>query len=261
MAEVTILPQSDRNRSLFRESRVGVLKYELPAGMMRAARFALLPWRAGWALANNLGWLGEAPVGSSPHMDPAALARWREALARAQVYLEYGSGGSTVEAARAGAHVVSVDNDRAFMAAVAAKVLQIPGAEGRFKPIHIDIGWTEKWGRPLTDLRSRANIERWRRYTEAPWEYLEANGLTPDFVFVDGRFRVACVLETLLRLPEASDCTVMFDDFAQRQRAYGAILEFADAEPVGRALVLRRKSPFDREGCARALKAYQADPE
>jgi hypothetical protein len=71
-----------------RESRVGVLKSELPPGVMRAARFVLLPWRAGWALANRWGWLGEAPVGSSPHMDPAALVRWREALARAKVYLE-----------------------------------------------------------------------------------------------------------------------------------------------------------------------------
>jgi hypothetical protein len=158
-------------------------------------------------------------------------------------------------------HVVSVDNDRAFMAAVAEKVLEVPGAEGRFKPIFIDIGWTEKWGRPLNEVRSRANIERWRRYTEAPWEYLEAKALVPDLVFVDGRFRVACVLETLLRLPDSSDCTVMFDDFALRTTTYGAILEFADGERVGRALVLHRKSPFDRKGCARALRAYQADPE
>jgi hypothetical protein len=262
MAEVTILPQSDRKGCLYsRESRVGVLKSELHPGVMRAARFVLLPWRAGWALANRLGWLGEAPVGSSPHMDPAALGRWREALGRAKVYLEYGSGGSTVEAARAGAHVVSVDNDRSFMAAVAGKVLQIPGAEGRFKPIYIDVGWTEKWGRPLNEVRSSANIARWRRYTEAPWEYLKANSLGPDLVLVDGRFRVACVLETLLRLPDGSDCTVIFDDFAQRQRTYEAVLKFADADRVGRALVLRRKSPFDREGCARALRTYQADPE
>lgn len=240
---------------------MGVLKFEPPAGVMRAARLGLWPLRAGWALANHLGWLGKSPVGDAPHMDPAALVRWRAALAGAKVYLEYGSGGSTVEAARAGVRVVSVDNDKRFMAAVADKVRQIPGVDSRFKPLPIDIGWTEKWGRPLNDFRTRAKVERWRRYTQAPWEYLKANGLIPDFVFVDGRFRVACVLETLLRLPEGSGCTIMLDDFAQRPKTYGAILDFADAEPVGRALVLRRKASFDREACARALRAYQADPE
>lgn len=240
---------------------MGVLKSELPPVVMRAARFALWPKRAAWALANRLGWLGEAPVGSSPHMDEASLVFWRQALAGASVYLEYGSGGSTVEAARAGVRIVSVDNDRAFMAAVAKKVAEVPGADARFQPIHIDIGWTEKWGRPLDELRTRRNLERWRRYTQAPWECLEAQGLTPDFVVVDGRFRVACVLETLLRLPDGSNCAVMLDDFAGRQKAYAAVLQFADAEPVGRALVLRRKAGFDRAACAQALRAAQADPE
>jgi hypothetical protein len=240
---------------------LGVLKFEVPPPLLRAARIVLTPWRLGWAIANRRGWLGAAPVGDSPHLDPAALGRWRQELAGAGVYLEYGSGGSTVEAARTADHVVSVDSDRDFLAAVRARVVETPNATAHVETIHVDIGLTEKWGRPVFDWRTADRARQWRRYTEAPWEYLGAKGLVPDFIFVDGRFRVACVLESLLRLPNGSPASIMFDDFAIRTKGYGAVKQFADFERVGRALVLRRKTSFDRDACVRALRVYQQDPE
>lgn len=211
-------------------------------------------------LANRAGLTGEPPIGDLPHLDPLALERWQHEVARASVYLEYGSGGSTVAAARAVDHIVTVESDARFLGAVTRRVEDRAGRSATFAPLHVDIGVTEKWGRPLVEWAFGARPELWRRYSSAPWDYLRERSLVPDFIFVDGRFRVACVLESLLRLPGATT-PILLDDFDRRTRAYGAVLEFADAQPAGRALVLHRKADFDRAGCVRALAAFQRDPE
>lgn len=235
-------------------------EYEVPLGLQRAARLALLPWRSGWMLASRFGLLGEPPVGTLPHLDPDALARWRAEMERTRVYLEYGSGGSTLAAISRAEHVVTVESDAGFLSAVRRMVEEAPDRRATFAPLHVDIGRTEKWGRPLIEWASGARLAKWRRYSALPWDYLEERSLKPDFVFVDGRFRVACALESLLRLPDAAT-PIMLDDYARRTRAYRAVHRFADTERVGRALILRRRSEFDRAACLTALAAAQRDPE
>ena len=222
-----------------------------------ATRF---PRRLTWAVANRLGILGAPSVGTSPGLDDEALARWRSAVSKGGVYLEYGSGGSTVAALRHASAVVSVETDEKYLRAVQDKISETM-VETPFYPIHVDIGWTEKWGRPLFRRPSKRRAERWRRYTSAPWEVLSDAGLVPDFIFVDGRFRAASVMESLLRLPADSDCLFMLDDFGGRQEGYDVILPFVtEVDRAGRALLFRRASTFDPDECARLLKQFQADP-
>lgn len=220
-------------------------------------KMAKFPFKAAWAVANRMGWLGAPPVGSSPHLNPRALARWREAIARSRVYLEYGAGGSTMEALRSVAHVVSVETDLRYLRGVARAVAAQNGT-GDFHPVHVDIGWTEKWGRPLVTRGTDARAARWRRYPGAAWDVLGELALVPDFVFVDGRFRTASVLEAMIRLPDDAECLFMLDDFDRRTGLYGDVLHFArDVETFDRTIVFRRNSAFDRDRCRAALeKAY-----
>ena len=222
---------------------------------------ALFPVRAAWAAANRFGLMGKPLVGSSPHLNPQALARWRDAIGRSNIYLEYGSGGSTVEAVRSAAQVMSVDTDRRYLAAVEAKVAALE-APATFHPIFVDIGWTGKWGRPLIGRKSQPRLERWRQYPSAPWVRLEELGLVPDFIFVDGRFRTASVLESFLRLPAGADCLFMLDDFDGRTSRYGEALGFAtEIQTFDRTVTFRRDSAFDRERCRELLQLYYRDPE
>lgn len=226
------------------------------------ARLALFPWTAIWALANRYGWLGATPVGNHPHLDPEALENWRHAVANSTTYLEYGSGGSTVEAVQTAKHVFSVETDGRFLANVERKVDITKSATANFHPIYVDIGWTGKWGRPLFPWPSARRVSKWRRYSAAPWKLLYEQELVPDFIFIDGRFRVASVLESFLRLPESADCLFMLDDFATRRQQYGAALAFAmDVKPAGRAMTFRRDPAFNRAECLQQLEKFQADPE
>jgi hypothetical protein len=225
------------------------------------AHTLLFPARLAWATANRMG-LFNFSVGQSPHLDELALARWREAIGRSKIYLEYGSGGSTIEAARTVDQIVSVETDNHFLGAVERAFENLSKPSARLQPIYVDIGWTEKWGRPLIGLRTAGRVDRWRHYPVAPWTFFEQSQIFPDFIFVDGRFRTACVLESLLRLPPDSDCRIMLDDFEGRKKRYGAVLEFADdLEFAGRAIIFRRKRDFNRDRCAMLRDRFQRDPE
>ena len=223
-------------------------------------RAALLPARAGWAVMNRAGWLAEPPVGAEPHLHPLAREHWRAAIAEARVYLEYGAGGSTVEAVRTVPHVISVETDRRYLATVERRVATSPKA-GEWHPLSVDIGLTSQWGQPVLDWPTQARVSRWRRYPSAPWETLGTLGLVPDFVFIDGRFRAASVLESFVRLPDGAACRFLLDDFQDRAAAYSVVLEFADdVEQLGDAIAFRRKKNFDRAACLQALEQAYADP-
>lgn len=149
-----------------------------------------------------------------------------DACARAQVVLEYGSGGSTFAALRAGApFVMAVDSDRAW----AERISGALGAEfpaDRFLVHHADIGPTLPWGRPAKN----AAFRRFHLYPTAIWDHPRFRH--PDVVLIDGRFRVACFLAVMIRCTRP--VTVLFDDYIDRE-PYHWIEELVPApEMIGR---------------------------
>lgn len=127
----------------------------------------------------------------------------RQAYAAADVIFEYGIGGSTLLAAELGKTLVSVETDRAFMARAQVELQDTPAT---VKLIHANIGATKQWGVPLDD-------SQWQRYPDyafAPWQ----QGLEPDVILIDGRFRVACMLAALVNVTRPT--TVLWDDYGDR---------------------------------------------
>ena len=93
----------------------------------------------------------------------------------------------------------------------------------------------------------------------APWEFLAQHAIEPDTILIDGRFRVACALMSLLRLPSASRCLMLIDDYGDRPH-YAGVLEFADLVSMhGRMAVFRKKAEFDGERCRHVLQTSQRD--
>lgn len=148
-------------------------------------------------------------IPDTPHMEPAGTELLREHLARSRVFLEYGSGGSSVMATRMGVEkIYSVDSDLAFLTAVQSKVAEATGAA--YLPIYVDIGPTGDWGHPT----SREFAHLWPNYAREPWSMLRDAVDKPDLVLVDGRFRIASFLTSLLHAP--AGCVILFDDYEDR---------------------------------------------
>lgn len=151
----------------------------------------------------------------TPRMTPRELALFRSFVVRAGTYLEFGAGGSTVVAAEAATErVISVDSSQEWLANVAKAV----GVTSKLTLHRADIGPTGDWGVP-TDMTTK---HLWPSYHSAVWENPLA--LSADTVMVDGRFRVACFLQTVLRA--AAGTIILVHDFTSRPQYY-AVREVA----------------------------------
>ena|GEM_PF-1204573 len=146
-----------------------------------------------------------------PHMEAEGIALLGEHLTGIRVFLEYGSGGSSLMVAQAGIKsIYSVDTDKQFLKAVRQRLLDEGIPRRRYIPIYADIGATKEWGRPVDESHARD----WPAYCTAPWEKLLKTGERPDLVLIDGRFRVASFLITMLMAPPG--CVILFDDYVDR---------------------------------------------
>jgi len=197
-------------------------------------------------------------VPTAPQFDQEGMAYFREQLARARNYLEYGSGGSTVLASQLVTNLVSVDSDASLLADVRRKLVE-NDQRAMAKLIHVNIGMTGDWGFPVFQKPTRRRVRRWEEYAKAPWRYFRTIGQQPDLVLVDGRFRVACVLESLLSLSPLSETKILVDDYVDRPE-YTVVEEYADVELVGRMAVLRPRRLADRISVRRLVRQYCADP-
>lgn len=143
-----------------------------------------------------------------PFMPDAEVAHLKQAYAEAKVILEYGSGGSTEIAARLGGkYIMSVESDRSWAWALRKK-LAGPEILSPAVVLHVDIGPTGPWGRPLNDRGWR----NFHAYANDVWD--QPWFRHPDVILIDGRFRTACLATALLRAEHP--IRVLFDDYGVR---------------------------------------------
>ncbi|MHC8383805.1 O-linked N-acetylglucosamine transferase, SPINDLY family protein [Pseudomonas sp. LB3P14] len=150
----------------------------------------------------------------------------KKIYSEASVILEYGSGGSTIIAARMpDKSVISVENDARW-----AKDMQawIANAALPSRPViyPIDVGETGQWARPK-------NARAWKKFHTYPlkvWD--EPFFQQPDVILIDGRFRIACFVTAYLRATKPM--IVLFDDYLDRPHYHVVERLLAPTEFVGR---------------------------
>ena len=199
---------------------------------------------------------GDAPklqtpdIPDAPFMSETEKALFKKSLERAARYFEFGSGGSTVWACQAGLTVHGVESDAAWVDGLKQRL-------GETCQVHAeDIGPTKEWGFPVSD----AARHRFPNYSEAIHRHDQAF----DLILVDGRFRVACVLNairhTLNVADQPGETRLFIHDFWNR-RHYHAVLEFlVEEESAETAGVFRIAENIDPERLASVLEAYRYQP-
>jgi hypothetical protein len=191
-----------------------------------------------------------------------------ETLKNSKLYLEYGTGGTTIQAAKAGVDFIATDSDPYFLKSVRKRIK----ADGNSRPgqtfRHADIGYTGPWGHPVGLLGeplenpSPRRLEKYRRYSDPPAECLDG-GRKPDLVLVDGRFRIACVLKALRNLQHDSGWTVAMDDYDYRPYYQEVIPKFGKIDRLvgGRVAVMTSLADgFSAEDLDEAIRHYETDP-
>lgn len=156
-------------------------------------------------------------VSDKPWFDDETLAWFEERLPRAKSYLEFGSGGSTIMAARLGVPTISVEGDHYFAQEVSKRLA--PGH--KVQVLRPPIGMTGLWGVPFPGSPTPDRVQKWRSYIDLPFEVLaKSEQEFPDLFLVDGRFRNACALRAALEAKQAGrTAELLFDDYAAEERA------------------------------------------
>ncbi|MFJ5446641.1 hypothetical protein ACIKP9_10425 [Methylobacillus methanolivorans] len=195
-----------------------------------------------------------ADISDQPHMEQEGIDCLQAYLKSAQVYLEYGAGGSTLLAATQGVeHIYSVDSDVGFLNAVKAKLVQ-QGLASCYRFYHADIGPTGEWGWPTEP----ASASQWPAYSHAVWHMLKIANHSPDLILVDGRFRVASFLLTLLSA--RAGAVILFDDYFDRPY-YHVVEKFI--RPIcgaGRMAVFRCEEDLDTTSIMLDVMAFCTNP-
>lgn len=125
---------------------------------------------------------------------------FREAVSRANVYAEWGTGASTFYVLQHGiVNVLSLETDKSWA--------NLMGHNSQARVKHVDVGAVGEWGWP----ESYAKRENFIEYIEGPFRNGEGGA---DMLFVDGRFRVSCFLSALLHSTKGT--VIVFDDYVSR---------------------------------------------
>lgn len=125
-------------------------------------------------------------------------------------YLEYGSGSSTrFFSTFENLNIVSVESDSIYAKAVRKYV----SSNSKVELIDSATGITGYWGYPIL---SAANGSKGWKYVNSPWRIL-GEKYQPDVVLIDGRYRVACAMNILLRAANTFKVTIMIDDYLGRE--------------------------------------------
>ncbi|NHC48150.1 hypothetical protein G9H65_02280 [Cytophagaceae bacterium 50A-KIRBA] len=125
-------------------------------------------------------------------------------------YLEYGSGSSTLYfSTYNNLNIVSIESDSFYAKAVRESV----SSNSKAKVIDSETGITGYWGYPI--LFANNGNKGWK-YVNTPWRIL-GEEYQPDVVLIDGRYRVACAMNILLRAANKFKVTVMIDDYLGRE--------------------------------------------
>ncbi len=182
-------------------------------------------------------------IPSVPAMDDDSVSFLGQKLESAECYLEYGSGGSTLFAISKGVNIIySVESDLQW-----AEKLSEMISEGGFSMDQriqiegIDIGPTKAWGMPVDE----SGKERYPNYPTLVWQSIERGGVLPDVILIDGRFRVACFCECVMRAKPGT--VILFDDYPPRPH-YNVVEDLVKPEMIiGRMAVFTIPSGVDKE--------------
>ncbi len=158
----------------------------------------------------------------------------------ASTILEFGAGGSTLFAIENKKSIVSVESDKKFFDYLllhAKKKYALHDA----KIILANTGITGRYGMPIFFPLSPNVVEKGLSYVLTG--YSQFVNRTPDLIFVDGRWRVACCLYSIIS--RFSSSRLLLDDF-ESDRSYAHMIDkYFTIDMHGRIAWLKPRNEID----------------
>jgi len=150
-------------------------------------------------------------------------------LKKSKFYLEYGSGASTFFAKKNKKKFISLEADKSFYSFLKKNIKQIK---------YLDIGPTKYFSIPILPtymIRKKINY-----YSNYLTNIYNSQGVIPDLILIDGRFRILTTLKIIrfLKKKKAQNITIIIDDYLKR-RHYKNIENIVTVHQVGRFGIIK----------------------
>ena len=154
-------------------------------------------------------------------------------LTNCKIYFEYGVGKSTKWVIKNTlSKIISVDTDKKWI-----NNINVSKNSKRVNINWINLGEIENWGRPKTYKYRGHFID----YISNVWTF----NIKADVILIDGRFRVACFIFSLLNAKEGS--IIIFDDYVYRPH-YHVIEEILKVhELCGRQAIFKVPKEYNKQ--------------
>jgi hypothetical protein len=137
-------------------------------------------------------------------------------------YVEFGMGGSTfLILMNSMADVVSIESSKSWIAEMEKKTVTKIFKNRRLRIVHAEIGPTTDWGYPVDEERRML----FPNYSSAIASLEDKDRV--GVVLVDGRFRIAATLGTILSLKANKRLIIMIHDFWGRSD-YHVVMQYLD---------------------------------
>lgn len=165
-------------------------------------------------------------------------------------YIEFGAGGSTFLAlSNSSADIYSTEADKSWIDYLRSfNIIRNSEEAGRLKFYNIYIGKTKKWSYPEDSSCKNYYPE----YSSRVF-----NDVSADTIFVDGRFRVACVLNSIIH--SSNETKILLHDYIDRPY-YHIIENYLDIiETADSLAVFKIKDNIDRNELEHLYEEYKYD--
>ena len=149
-------------------------------------------------------------------------------LKKSKFYFEYGSGSSTLQADKLKKKFISIELDKSFMNLMNKK---LNNKSVKF----VGCGPVGEFSYPL--IKNKKKI---LDYVKSINKYFRKNNY-PDFILIDGRFRVACCINLFFLIKKnKAKATILLDDYEKRE-SYKILNKLFRVKKVGRMALLKKK--------------------
>ena len=174
----------------------------------------------------------------------------------AKCYLEFGSGNTTLFAHENDIIYYSIESDRNFYTFMKRKKY--------IKNIFFySLGFVQFYSYPLFsfDFLVAFYKRRSKEYASKIFEKLNKDLIYPDLIFVDGRYRVLCMLNIFkfLKKNKLTKTCVVLDDYKNRIY-YNIIEKFFNISYSGRLGICYLKNEALSDGLNELIEEYSCDP-
>jgi hypothetical protein len=190
-------------------------------------------------------------------MSPKEKKLFDKRIKNSKEYLEFGMGGSTFRVLqKSKANVYSIDSSSDWISLM-REYRQIRKMERkkRLSLFHVNIGPTRAWGRPIDN----SHKEKFPNYSSHIFNLVDKEVI--DTILIDGRFRVACALKTILECHKNKKLQIIIHDFWNREE-YHVLLKYFDiidqAESLG---VFMIKKSIDLNAIVEEYELYKYNVE